>query len=73
MTGIYTKAAELLEDAEPDALAYLDFPCDHHGRPRANNVQGRTNCELKRRSRVAQVLPPHLTCISDKAMYGIVG
>ena len=25
MTGIYMKAAELLEDAEPDALAYLDF------------------------------------------------
>lgn len=33
------KAAELLEEAEADALAYLDFPYEHHVRLRTNNVQ----------------------------------
>ena len=51
------KAAGLLEDAEADALAYLDFPYAHHKRLRTNNVQERANRELKRRSRVVQVFP----------------
>ena len=29
-------AARILEEAEPDALAYLDFPASHWKRPRAN-------------------------------------
>ena len=44
-------------DAEPDALAYLDFPPTHWKRLRTNNVQERTNREIKRRSRVVQVFP----------------
>ena len=32
------KAAEVLEEAEADALAYLDFPYEHHVRLRTNNV-----------------------------------
>ena len=48
-------AAEVLEEAEADAPAYLDFPYEHHVRLRANNVHA--NRELKRRSRVVQVLP----------------
>ena len=50
-------AAEVPEEAEADALVYLDFPYEHHVRLRANNVQERANRELKRRSRVVQVLP----------------
>ena len=50
-------AAAILEDAEPDALAYLDFPASHWKRLRTNNVQERTNREIKRRSRVVQVFP----------------
>lgn len=46
-----------LEEAEPDALAYLDFPPTHWKRLRTNNVQERTNREIKRRSRVVQVFP----------------
>lgn len=55
--GFCAKAAGLLEEAEPDALAYLDFPYEHHVRLRTNNVQERCNREIKRRSRVVQVFP----------------
>lgn len=51
------RAAAILEEAEPDALAYLDFPPTHWKRLRTNNVQERTNREIKRRSRVVQVFP----------------
>ena len=52
------RAAAVLEEAEPDALAYLDFPQSHWKRLRTNNVQERsTNREIKRRSRVVQVFP----------------
>lgn len=51
------RAAAILEEAEPDALAYLDFPPTHWKRLRTNNAQERTNREIKRRSRVVQVFP----------------
>ena len=57
------KAAELLENAESDALAYLDFPYSHHRRIRTNNVQERCNRELKRRSNVVQVFPSRKSLI----------
>lgn len=63
VSRICPAAGELLEDAEPDALAYLDFPYAHHIRPRTNNVQERTNREIKRRSRVAQVFPSRQSLI----------
>ncbi len=50
-------AARILGDAEPDALAYLDFPVSHWRRLRTDNVQERANREIKRRSRVVQVFP----------------
>ena len=50
-------AARILGEAEPDALAYLDFPADHWKRLRANNVQERANREIRRSSRVVQVFP----------------
>ena len=61
--GFCPKAAEFLEDAEADALAYLDFPYEHHVRLRTNNVQERANRELKRRSRVVQVFPSRKSLI----------
>lgn len=51
------RAAAVLGEAEPDALAYLDFPPFHWKRLRTNSVQERTNREIKRRSRVVQVFP----------------
>lgn len=62
-----TAAAELLEEAEVDALAYLDFPVEHRRRLRTNNVQERANREIKRRSRVVQVFP------SAKSLIRLVG
>ena len=47
----------MLKEAEIDALAYLDFPYEHHVRLRTNNVQERANRAPKRRSRVVQVFP----------------
>ena len=57
LAGCCPRAAAILEEAEPDALAYLDFPPAHWKRLRTNNVQERTNREIKRRSRVVQVFP----------------
>ena len=45
------------------ALAYPDFPYEHHIRLRTNNVQERANRELKRRSRVVQVFPSRKSLI----------
>ena len=55
--GFCPKATEVLEEAEADAPAHLDFPHEHHVRLRTDDVQERANRELKRRSRVVQVLP----------------
>ena len=63
IAGICPRAAGLLEEAEADALAYLDFPYAHHRRLRTNNVQERANRELKRRSRVVQVFPSRKSLI----------
>ena len=58
LEGCCPRAAAILEEAEPDALAYLDFPPSHWKRLRTNNVQERANREIKRHSRVVQVFPP---------------
>lgn len=57
LEGCCPAAARILEEAEPDALAYPDFPPAHWKRLRTNNLQERTNREIKRRSRVVQVFP----------------
>ena len=57
VAGFSPKAAELLEEAEADALAYLDFPCGHHRRLRTDNVRERLDREVERRSDVVQVFP----------------
>ena len=61
------RAADVAEEAEPDAPAYLAFPPSHWKRLRTNNVQERAKREIKRRSRVVQVFP------SEKSLERLVG
>ena len=67
VAAMSARAAALLEEAEADALAYLDFPAEHRRRIRTNNAQERMNREIKRRSRVVQVFP------SAESMLRLVG
>ena len=61
--GFCPKAAEVPEETEADAPAYLDFPYEHHVRLRTNSVQERANREPRRRSRVAQIFPSRKSLI----------
>lgn len=60
-------AGRIMEGAEADVLAYLDFPGAHRRRIRTNNVQERCNREIKRRARVVQSFP------SEEALVRLVG
>ncbi len=51
-------AGELLEEAELDALAYLDFPEQHRRRLRTNNVQFSSSFEYPDESATWQVAGP---------------
>ena len=67
ISGLSADAGRVMEEAEADALAYLDFPEAHRRRIRTNNVQGRTNREIKRRTRAVRSLP------SEAALLRLVG
>lgn len=56
-------AGKVMEEAEADALAYLDFPEAHRRRIRTNNVQERCNREIKRRTRVVQSFPSEASLV----------
>lgn len=51
------KAAAAFEEAEPDALVYLDFPASRWKGLRTNDVQERTDREIRRRPHVVQASP----------------
>ena len=57
LKGCCPRAVAILDEAEPDALAYLNFPPAHWKRLHTNNVQERTNRKIKRRSSVVQAFP----------------
>ena len=65
--GCCLGAARALEEAEPDALAHLDFPPSHWKRLRTNNLRERAKRETKRDSRVVQVFP------SESSLLRLVG
>lgn len=67
VSSLSPDAGRILEGAEADALAYLDFPEAHRRRIRTNNVQERCNREIKRRTRVVQSFP------SEEALVRLVG
>jgi transposase-like protein len=51
------KLAALLDDAEPDVLAYMTFPKEHRAKLHSTNPIERLNGEIKRRTEVVGIFP----------------
>ena len=59
----FGRLAELLDDAEPDVLAYLAFPAEHWSQVWSNNPLERLNKEVKRRTDVVGIFPTEASLI----------
>lgn len=51
------KLATLMDDAEPDVLAYMTFPREHRSKLHSTNPIERLNGEIKRRTEVVGIFP----------------
>lgn len=53
----FPKLADMLDDAEPDVLAYMSFPKAHRTQIHSTNPLERLNAEIKRRTNVVGIFP----------------
>jgi putative transposase len=51
------KLAAIMDDAEPDVLAYMTFPKEHRAKLHSTNPIERLNGEIKRRTEVVGIFP----------------
>ncbi|ESY29086.1 IS256 family transposase [Mesorhizobium sp. LNJC391B00] len=61
------KLATIMDDAEPDVLAYMTFPKEHRAKLHSTNPIETLNGEIKRRTEVVGILP------NDDAIVRLVG
>ncbi len=67
LTGRFPKAAELMNDANTDVLAFTAFPDSHWRKIWSNNPLERLNKEIKRRTNVIGIFP------NDRAAIRLIG
>ena len=61
------KLAAILDEAEPDVLAYMTFPREHGTKLHSTNPIERLNGEIKRRTEVVGIFP------NDEAIQRLIG
>jgi transposase-like protein len=61
------KLAKLMDEAEPDVLAYMSFPKEHRAKLHSTNPIERLNGEIKRRTNVVGIFP------NEEAIVRLVG
>ena len=63
----YPKVASLMDEAEEDVLAFMNFPREHWRQISSTNPLERVNKEIKRRAHVIGIFP------NDEAIIRLVG